>query len=60
MSWEATLKSSSTKKDNEFNSGYTPASPLETLKLIQSTMVNHVASYDTIMLVMMTNAIQLE
>ena len=37
-----------------------PASPLETIKLIQSTTVNHVTSSDTIMLVMMTNAIQLE
>ena len=59
MSQKETLKTYSTKKDIKSSSGSKPTSSCETLKAIQPTTIDHVTS-NTIMLVMMTNSIQLE
>ena len=59
MSQKETLKTYSAKKDIKYSSGSKPTSSCETLKAIQPTTIDHVTS-NTIMLVMMTNSIQLE
>ena len=59
MSQKETLKTYSAKKDIKSSSGSKPTSSCETLKAIQPTTIDHVTS-NTIMLVMMTNSIQLE
>ena len=60
MSQKETLKTSSAKKDIKSSSGSKPTSSCETLKAIQPTTIDHVTSSNTIMLVMMTNSIQLK
>ena len=59
MSQKETLKTYSGEKDIKSSSGPKPTSSCETLKAIQPTTIDHVTS-NTIMLVMMTNSIQLE
>ena len=60
MSQKETLKTFSAKKDIKSNSGSKPTSSCETWKAIQPTTIDHVTSSNTIMLVMMTNSMQLE
>ena len=60
MSQKETLKTSSAKKDIKSSSGSKPTFSCETLKAIQPTTIDHVTSSNTIMLVMMTNSIQLK
>ena len=60
MSQKETLKTFSAKKDIKSNSGSKPTSSCETWKVIQPTTIDHVTSSNTIVLVMITNSIQLE